>query len=81
MFCSGCGTNLTGMNGAFCPNCGTQIAPQHNPYNPHNPYGMRRVPDASGKAKASFVLGIIGLVATIVNSAIGAFMGAIGVLF
>jgi uncharacterized membrane protein YvbJ len=28
MFCSGCGHNLTGTTGAFCPNCGRQTIAQ-----------------------------------------------------
>ena len=81
MFCSGCGTNLTGANGAFCPSCGTQIVTQHNPYGVHNPYDARQMPESSGKATASLVLGIIGLVATVANSVLGAILGALGVLF
>jgi len=39
------------------------------------------MPESSGKATASLVLGIIGLVATVANSVLGAILGALGVLF
>ena len=121
MFCAGCGTNLTGINAKFCPNCGMQITMQYNPY---SPYGAGGMPEPSSKATASLVLGIIGLiawflpivgfpvtivglvlgikgmksikrdravagvvlsiiglVATVINSALGAIMGALGILF
>jgi len=124
MFCSGCGASLAGVNGRFCPNCGVQRATQFSPYNPHGPHRPGRMPQSPGKATASLVLGIIGLiawflpiigfpitivglvlgvkgmesikrdravagvvlciiglVATIINSAMGAILGALGILF
>lgn len=42
---------------------------------------MERKKGAKGMATAGFVLSIIGLVLTIVNSAAGAYLGATGQLF
>lgn len=95
MFCSGCGNNLARENGDFCPNCGTKKAMDFSPYGyggvPKTGGGKATASLVLGikgmrthkrdRAIAGVVLCIIGLVATIVNSAIGAFLGAIGVLF
>ncbi|MCL2363094.1 MAG: DUF4190 domain-containing protein [Defluviitaleaceae bacterium] len=68
MFCSNCGNDLSGVTGDFCTTCGTkkenQPSPQHLQQNTTYPTPYyHAAPSHEGKATASLVLGIIGLVA------------------
>ena len=73
MVCKDCGYDLTVTSGDFCPVCGAKKNteqdqnPYQNPYNTYDAHNISELPPGpqmhSGKATASMVLGIIGLIA------------------
>jgi len=57
MSCPGCGRALINTESGCCPSCGTRIATQQNPYSAGG------APKGDGRAVASLVLGLVGLIA------------------
>jgi len=75
MFCTGCGNDLTGTTGAFCPKCGAGKATQQNSGYPQYPqHGGYQRPQSgkgmAGRQALGAALAVIGIILFIIGISI-----------